>query len=214
LRVHTRKRGDQYHYVCRVPHDLQHLFPVSQLTYSLKTTDERNAKVSATAAEYRTQQLFLQLRTGMLPKDLEKRLINQYLNSFATALQAEATGQEFTGTEVDTLGLSKLFDDCAKGHLAWEKETLTPVDPDVDIAELRAVSAKMRAEMFKLLLASKSTMVTDGLVQEIARRLKKRPGIKLTDAECKSLALQFNNADKVIHEVRRWLLFYCRSAIV
>jgi len=146
LRVHTRKRGDQLHYVCRVPRDLQHLFPASQLTYSLKTTDERNAKVSATAAEYRTQQLFLQLRTGMLPKDLEKRLVNQYLNSYATALQAEATGQEFTGTEADTLGLTKLFDDCAKGHLAWEQETFATADQAENNIDSRAVSATMRAE--------------------------------------------------------------------
>jgi integrase len=206
MRSHTRKRGSQFHYVCRVPRDLQHLFPVSQLTYSLKTSDERNAKVSATAAEYRTQQLFLQLRTGMLPKDLEKRLVNQYLNSYATALQAEATGQEFTGTEADTLGLSKLFDDCAKGHLAWEQETFATADHTEDTSDIRALSAAMRAEMFKMLLASKSTMVTDGLVQEIARRLKKTPGVKLTEAECKSLALQFNNADKMIHEVESAML--------
>ncbi|QXE91642.1 tyrosine-type recombinase/integrase [Geomonas subterranea] len=142
----------------------------------------------------------------MLPKDLEKRLVNQYLNSYATALQAEATGQEFTGTEADTLGLSKLFDDCAKGHLAWEKETFATADQYEGSSDTRAISATMRAEMFKLLLASKSTMVTDGLVQEVAKRLKKNPGIKLTDAECKSLALQLNNADKVVHEVESAML--------
>lgn len=203
---HLLKRGSRYIYRCRVPLDLLHCFPSPLIWKNLKTDNEKDARIAAAALEYRTQQLYMQLRTGMLPKDLEKRLINQYLNSYATALHAEATGQEFSGTEADTLGLSKLFDDCAKGHLAWEKETFATADQAEDKAGTRATSATMRAEMFKLLLASKSTIVTDGLVQEVARRLKKTPGIKLTDAECKSLALQFNNADKVVHEVESAML--------
>ena len=64
---------------CRVPNDLLHHFPTSQITKSLKTNDAKLAATLASSHEYQTQRLFMQLRAGMLPKDLEKRLIALYL---------------------------------------------------------------------------------------------------------------------------------------
>jgi hypothetical protein len=94
---HLVKRGSRYIYRCRVPFDLLHCFPSPLIWKNLKTDKEKDARIAAAAAlEYRTQQLYLQLRTGMLPKELQERLVMLYLNSFATAMQAEATGQGFT----------------------------------------------------------------------------------------------------------------------
>ena len=110
MRVHTCLRGNQYHYVCRVPSDLQHLFPTFQIAQSLKTDKEKDAMIAATALEYRSQKPFLQLRTGMLPKELEKRLVASYLLRGASRIEAQATGETYSPPAPDG-PLDKVFND-------------------------------------------------------------------------------------------------------
>lgn len=77
--LHIIRRGNRYHYVCRIPADLQSLFPFPSIYKSLRTGDVKSARILASAEEYRIQQLFLQLRSGMFDKDYEKNLIASYL---------------------------------------------------------------------------------------------------------------------------------------
>jgi len=72
---HIVKRGNRYHYVCRIPADLLHHFPSPTIYKNLRTSEAKSARLLASAEEYRIQQLFLQLRSGMLNEDLEKHLI-------------------------------------------------------------------------------------------------------------------------------------------
>lgn len=89
---HIILRGNRYHYVCRIPVDLRNLFPFPTIYKSLRTDDVKSARLLASAEEFRTQQLFLQLRSGMFPKDYEKHLIAAYLTHHLNILEAKATG--------------------------------------------------------------------------------------------------------------------------
>jgi integrase len=188
LRVHTRKRGDQFHYVCRVPRDLQHLFPTVQLTQSLKTDDERAAKVAATAIEYRTQQLFLQLRTGMLSKDLEKHLIARFLKRGLENLEAVAEGRpegRMKDIEEVSLALSR-----RAGHSPEEAK------------EFLAIIPETRASLLKRDLQVSDTSSVDPQLAVVAAYLKEHHGIKLSAAEKKSLSLKYLNAAKQLNEAQ------------
>jgi len=90
--LHIIRRGNRYHYVCRIPADLQSLFPFPTIYKSLRTGDVKSARILASAEEYRIQQLFLQLRSGMFDKDYEKNLIASYLKHHLNILEAKATG--------------------------------------------------------------------------------------------------------------------------
>lgn len=90
--LHIIKRGKRYHYVCRIPADLQHLFPSASIYKSLRTDNFKHARLLASAEEYRLQQLFVQLRSGMLSKDYEKHLIASYIKHHLSILEAKATG--------------------------------------------------------------------------------------------------------------------------
>ena len=90
--LHIVKRGKWYYYVCRIPADLLHLFPSITIYKSLHTDDVKNARLLTGAEEYRIQQLFLQLRSGMLSKDLEKHLIASFIKHHSSILEAKATG--------------------------------------------------------------------------------------------------------------------------
>lgn len=91
---HIIKRGNHFHYVCRVPQDPSHFFPCSTIWKSLKNGRHKNALLVAAAEEYRAQQLFLQLKTGMLDPNLEKQLRTQYLKKEVECLEAKALGRK------------------------------------------------------------------------------------------------------------------------
>jgi hypothetical protein len=90
--LHIIRRGNRYHYVCRIPADLQNLFPFPTIYKSLRTDDVKCARLLASTEEYRAQQLFLQLRSGMFNKDYEKYLIASYLKHHLNILEAKAMG--------------------------------------------------------------------------------------------------------------------------
>ncbi|GFO57456.1 integrase [Geomonas sp. Red276] len=186
MRVHTRKRGSMYHYVCRVPRDLQHLFPTVQITQSLKTTDERAARIAATAAEYRTQQLFLQLRTGMLPKDLEKHLIANFLSKGLDNLEAIAVGRP-NGIERDIekagLEISRQV-----GH--------TPEEAKNALATVYAASA----DLFRRDLQTGDTGAVEPQMADLATFLKEHHGVTLSPTDKKSLSKKYLNAAKQLDE--------------
>jgi hypothetical protein len=67
---HIIHRGSHYHYVCRVPQDHKRYFPKAVIWKSLKTSDTKYARILAAAWVYKTQQLYMQLRSGMLDSPL------------------------------------------------------------------------------------------------------------------------------------------------
>lgn len=86
---HIVKRGNRYYFVCRIPHELLHHFPSAVIWKSLKTDNLKIACTLATALEYQTQKLFMQLRSGMLDPHLEKMLLANYLSNCLNLLETD-----------------------------------------------------------------------------------------------------------------------------
>jgi len=205
VRNHLIKRGNKYHFVCRIPQDLLHHFPSSQISHSLKTDKNKDAAVLAASLEYQTQKLFTQLRTGMLPKDLEKRLVALYLNSFVTALRADAKGQKFGRTKRDDTGVSAIFDLCANAHTEWDsykdRAAIRSGMTAQDIRNDKLNTATEFTEIYGNALADKNPSLELHTVSRVATLLKKKLGIKMTPANCKTLSMELTHANKIIHEV-------------
>jgi hypothetical protein len=78
---HIFVRNSIYFYRTDIPSDLKHYFHSTEIKQSLKTKDCKNAKALAVSLEYRVQQTFCMLRTGMLPDDLIKQVLAGILPS-------------------------------------------------------------------------------------------------------------------------------------
>lgn len=65
----------QYYYRIKIPVDLKHHFPSPVIKKSLKTTDSKPAKLLAVSMEYRVQQIFTLIRTGMLSDDVVQGMV-------------------------------------------------------------------------------------------------------------------------------------------
>lgn len=73
---HTFIRNNTYYYRANVPVDLLQYFPTTEIKKSLKTKESKAAKLVAISFEYKIQQAFAMLRTGMLPDDIIQQLVN------------------------------------------------------------------------------------------------------------------------------------------
>lgn len=73
---HIFVRNGIYYYRADIPNDLQHYFPTSEIKHSLKTKDAKTAKVLAVSMEYKLQQTFCMIRTGMLPSDMISQVVS------------------------------------------------------------------------------------------------------------------------------------------
>ena len=71
---HVYLRNNTYYYRVNVPVDLQKHFPTEEIKKSLKTKDLKAAKVMAVSLEYKIQQAFAMIRTGMLPDDMIRQV--------------------------------------------------------------------------------------------------------------------------------------------
>jgi len=74
-RHHLSCSSGYFYYRIKIPVDLKHLFPSPIIKKSLKTTDIKAARCMAVGMEYKVQQTFTMLRTGMLTDDLIRGLI-------------------------------------------------------------------------------------------------------------------------------------------
>jgi integrase len=206
---HLLKRGSRYIYRCRVPYDLLDCFPSPVIWKNLHTTEKKSALIHLAAVEYRTQQLFMQLRTGMLGKPLQKRLVTLYLNSFATALRAEATAEVFTGTGHEDTGASALFDQYAKKTIEADREGIAAqlFDPTPEkLLDQRLYAAEYFAQCSRQALPLQNTSCADAIVEALAKKLQKTKNIKMSASDMKSLALELTNADKTIYAVQTAML--------
>ena len=103
-------RDGHYHYVRRVPADLVVHFPSPVISRSLHTNDKKYATILASAWGYKTHQIFLQLRSGMLDQHLMEHLIARYLNSGLQVLESMAYGRRYErGEMLTTVGLREEF---------------------------------------------------------------------------------------------------------
>jgi hypothetical protein len=64
-----------YYYRISIPVDLKQYFPVPVIQKTLRTTNIRDAKPLLLAAEYKVQKTFALLRTGMLPADAARLIV-------------------------------------------------------------------------------------------------------------------------------------------
>lgn len=205
MRVHTRKRGNVFHYVCRVPRDLQHLFPTLQLTQSLKTAHEKDARIAASAIEYRTQQLFLQLRTGMLSKEMGKRLVASYLLRGTNRIVAEVQGTDYETPEMVTpidAQIDRSIVESIKERERWYKWAVSEGDPsrrnrNESVAEALEDQTELLREKLADREAGYSPVDLDQVVDLLKRdgtkvtaKQKAALGLKLTDAQ-----IRLNNAE-------------------
>jgi len=89
---HLVRRGTRFQFMCRVPTDLLDLFPHSKIYKSLKTSDEKDARLLASSLEFQTQKLFLQLRSGMLSPAIKKELVTKYLSNYLSFIENDING--------------------------------------------------------------------------------------------------------------------------
>lgn len=66
---HVFVRKGIYYYRTDIPADIKHYFHTTEIKQSLKTKDSKLAKVMAVSLEYKVQQTFCMIRSGMLPDE-------------------------------------------------------------------------------------------------------------------------------------------------
>jgi len=59
------QRGNLYYFQCRVPADMKHYFPGTQIRKSLKTDDRKQAKTLGKILTAKTERLFFMTRSGI-----------------------------------------------------------------------------------------------------------------------------------------------------
>jgi integrase len=190
---HLLKRGSGYIFRCRVPLDLLHCFPITTIWKGLKTKDAKGARLLADTYEYRTQKLFLQLRTQMLPKKLEAQLVAMYLNQGADALEARAKGQPIPEDNPRAAENNATNDALDMGFAALGK---TMELSSRDARKKRAEYTEEVARDFEELIADKDTFLFQDAAKPLVEDLQKAHDIKITLKNVKDMALPLMNAKK------------------
>ena len=67
---HVYTRRDIYYFRVDIPTDIKHYFQTPEIKQSLRTKDSKAAKVLAISLEYKLQQAFCLIRSGMLPENI------------------------------------------------------------------------------------------------------------------------------------------------
>jgi len=70
---HVYTRNGIYYFRVDIPADIKHYFHTPEIKQSLRTKDSKAAKVMAISLEYRLQQTFCLIRSGMLPDNIVNR---------------------------------------------------------------------------------------------------------------------------------------------
>lgn len=103
FRQHVFVRNSTYYYRTDIPTDLKHYFHTNEIKQSLKTKDSKLAKVLAISLEYKLQQTFCMIRSGMLPDDVIQGMVAEM---YPHRKPAEPVG----------IKLSSLIDDYVKAN--------------------------------------------------------------------------------------------------
>ena len=75
--THLLRHKGHFYYKIKVPVDLQQHFPYPFIKKSLRTPDLREAKTMLAAMEFSTYRCFTMLRTGLLPEDMARLLVEE-----------------------------------------------------------------------------------------------------------------------------------------
>lgn len=190
---HLVTHGDSFHFVCRVPRDIIALFPSTTIWKSLRTKDPKSARLLADKWEYHTQKLFVQLRSEMLPRELEKKLVAEYLLRGAEALEARALGRPIREGNHDASGANAISDALDSGFEALGKaENLTATEARQERAHFTEEAARGIQE----LLADKDTFSLPDLAKALAEHVKGTLDRKITMRDVENLVLPLVHAKK------------------
>lgn len=192
---HIVKRGNWYHYVCRVPADLLSKVPKAVLWQSLKTADSKAARVLAAGIEQRTQQLFIQLRSGMLTAEMEKRIVNAYLCFGVDCIESNAANADYPYSDLSLSPVDDYLHSCMLMRNSLSKiSDVFALEHGKTIEELRDFQAEqIQSEIVQIQseIAHRqppmNSIVDMGLLSKL---LKKRTKQTLTADEQQRLALK------------------------
>jgi len=197
---HFTLRNGRYYYVRRVPKDLTNHFPSPTLWKSLHTSDKKQAAVASSSYEFQTSQLFLQLRTGMLTPDLEKRLVAAFLAHGASRIQAQATGTKIVTPDAIS-PIDKVFATQNKSdlHLSNLAQALMPEDTSPDQIKLKlGQHTKHLKERLQTKNIEYATVSVDP--DYLQEQIKQLAGVKLTKSELKVLCLKLIDSQIQLNE--------------
>lgn len=84
-----------YYYRISIPVDLKQYFPVPVIQKTLRTTNIKDAKPLLLATEYKVQRTFALLRSGMLPADTARLVVEDIVpnKQKAAVVKAEVEGR-------------------------------------------------------------------------------------------------------------------------
>lgn len=150
---HILKRGNRYHYICRIPRDLRHYFPVSAIYRSLKTSDRKVARLLAATLEHTTQGVFMKLRSGHLDENAIKLLLTNYLGAQLEVLEARlmhrAVSTEDNPTKNDRRRLKIINDFAPLGEQIDRLSADGPEQLGIRAAErIEQLQAEIKSEVY------------------------------------------------------------------
>jgi len=178
------QRGRRFYFVCRIPRDLKRHFPREIFWKSLHSSDKKTASALSLSYFYEAQKLFMQLRSGMLTPDLEKRLADSFLLHGVARIESQALGQEYSPPVSSISPVDQFFSEQAKFEDLWHK---------IESYHLKDV-LKDEVTVGQLALTHKENQYSPISARSIAEKIKDELGISLTEAELKSLCLRFVDA--------------------
>ena len=192
--MHVLKRGGTYNYVRRIPTDLARFFPCTVMHRSLKTKDEKEARLLAASYNYETEKAFMRLRTGML-ETFEAQILVERLTRKIQGLDAVAYGQKRKPI------LEAIEQHNIKQHMGVH---------GCSEREARKMIAQGYSDFAEVLgesLADNDVSMNMREVGDMDRILRKEYKVMLNHDEKRQLAMKFLNMDKeclqVESEIRR-----------
>lgn len=196
---HVIKRGTRYQFVCRVPQDLKNLFPSPVIYRTLHSDDEKTVRLLVGAEEYHTQKLFMQLRSGMLSKELEKRIVASYLSRGVDRIEGQAMGMGLDKQSESLSPVDVKINRMAEDLFFWDDLTTRVArdggaDP-ADIAEHKSKLLRAEISVGKRQLSEKSSSKEYSVVPAMAKKIQTELGVRLGEKDQKRLALRLTDAD-------------------
>jgi hypothetical protein len=173
---HIIQRGNTFSFVCRVPKDLRHLFPTAVIWKPIKASGLKNVRLLAGVLEQRAQKLFLELRTGMLSREMEKSIINEFLYHGVVALEARATGQppseisKLNKREIAALGIDQYMWE------SWQRKTGLPDDEWQDYV-IQFIEAEIK-KLQEVIIKKDTSYLGSDIVPAIIKSVKIEFGTK------------------------------------
>jgi hypothetical protein len=163
---HITQRGSRLYYVCRIPTDLQHYFPVRKICRSLKTAIKKYAKVLAATIEHETQGLFMALRSNVFDENTKAKMLTTYMQRELTVKEAEIHGKVL-GDDINAKK-ANAFATYIK-HL----ETVPDIYPETDTFNVRlGNAAKCSENSARIALLKGGNEFSERSVTELSQKFK------------------------------------------